>query len=155
VRAVVILFVLGSLLSSLSLTQSVIYDIPDRWPRLGQPLVGYIRHGTEHLARLLGLASGTFAYWQGVLTVVAFSVACLSLYGLVRSSRVPHAAAITALFASELVSVHQFGLYFLTYDIQRHVANLLPSVSNMDVLFSSASVFVATLIILVEEVWHG
>jgi len=153
VRVLVILFVLSTLVSSLSLTQSVIYDIPKRWPGLGQPFVDYIRHGTELLARWLRMGPDTFAYWQGVVTILAFSVACLSLYGLIRSPGVRHAATITALFASEIVSAHQFALYFLTDDIQRLVADILPSVSNMDVLYSSTSIFIAALIILAEEVW--
>ena len=95
----------------------------------------------------------TFAYWQGVVTILAFSAACLSLYGLARSSGVRHGATITALFASEIVTVHQVSLYFLTYDIQKLVADVLPSVSNMDVLYSSTSIFIAVLIILAEEVW--
>jgi len=151
-RVTAVLFVLSTSIASLSLTQSVIYDIPKRWPGLGQPFVGYIKQWTDLLARWLRMGPDTFAYWQGVITIVTFSVACLSLYVLARSSGAPHAVTITALFSSGLVSVHQFALYFLTYDIQKMVADLLPSVSNMDVLYSSTSVFVAALIILTEEV---
>jgi len=152
-RVVAALFVMSTFVSSLSLTQSVVYDIPKRWPRLGQPFVGYVKQSTDLLARLLRLGPDTFAYWQGVVTIVAFSVACLSLYALVRSSGVPHAATITVLFSSGIVSAHQFALYILTYDIQKLVADLLPSVSNMDVLYSSTSVFIAALLILIEELW--
>jgi len=143
----------SSLLSFVPLTQSVVYDIPKRWPGLGQPFVGYVKQWTNLLAHWVMTGPDTFAYWQGVVTILAFSAACLSLYGLARSSEVRHAATITGLFASEIVSVHQFSLYFLTNDIQKLVADVLPSVSNMDVLYSSTSIFIAMLLILAEEVW--
>jgi len=152
-RVVAFLFVLSTLVSSLSLTQSVIYDVPKRFPGLGQPFVGYVKQWTNLLARWVRMGPDTFAYWQGVMTIVAFSVACLTLYFLAKGSGVPHAATITVLFSSGIVSVHQFALYFLTYDNQKLVADVLPSVSNMDVLYSSTSVFVAALLILVEELW--
>lgn len=147
-RALNFIFYATFCISAVSLAESVVYDIPARWPSLGQPVVHYIRRVTQILAKALGMNGHTFAYWQGIVTVILFTVSCLSLYLILRSGNKNYSFAKTLLFASGVISCHQWALYLLTNDIEEHVAVFLPAISNWDVMLLSTGVFTVLLLLV-------